>query len=524
MNSSSTDGPQIVRTSEGEGARAEEEEEAEISEDVGAHQLLDNIRVDTPATTSTGTTLRKRTKLKKESLEGEDKMIPLKSDDIERAVVRKDHEVKSVSGKRQSSVEDVSEITKLDVVDEDHPGAGKTCEDETRKEGADATAVKFKILGKPRKEKSSKVKTEDDSEEHDEEEPSCGGPCGTKWKEHHFEFELDVSALQERAAERAEKLSQQAKEYAEQAGRYVGKVKQAAWRVLPHNVLPEWMKDNEFLRDYHRPPMPSFKQCFRSIFRIHTETGNIWTHLIGFILFIILMIYFLITSILDQDPWQKIAVYMAFFLGAISCLFCSFFFHTCACHSVKVANVCSKLDYSGITFLIVGSFVPWLYFGFYCEDIARAVYSTFIVVLGIVCLVVAMKDTFGKPKYRSCRAALFVSLGLSAIIPAIHYVIKNSFLHAVEAGAFGWMILMGALYIGGATLYALRIPERFFPGKCDVWFQSHQFFHVLVVAAAMVHFHGLNTMAAYREEVGECSIESEVTTPEDGITTFVFSY
>lgn len=90
-----------------------------------------------------------------------------------------------------------------------------------------------------------------------------------------------MSALQERAAERAERLAEQAKEYAEQAGRYVGKVKKAAWSVLPHNVLPEWMKDNEFLQDYHRPPMPSFKQCFRSIFRIHTETGNIWTHLLG---------------------------------------------------------------------------------------------------------------------------------------------------------------------------------------------------------------------------------------------------
>lgn len=63
-----------------------------------------------------------------------------------------------------------------------------------------------------------------------------------------------------------------------------------------------------------------------------------------------------------------------------------------------------RLDYSGITFLIVGSFVPWLYFGFYCEDVARAVYSTFIVVLGIVCLIVAMKDTFGSPKYRPFRA------------------------------------------------------------------------------------------------------------------------
>lgn len=27
--------------------------------------------------------------------------------------------------------------------------------------------------------------------------------------------------------------------------------------------------------------MPSFRACFGSIFRIHTETGNIWTHLLG---------------------------------------------------------------------------------------------------------------------------------------------------------------------------------------------------------------------------------------------------
>ena len=39
---------------------------------------------------------------------------------------------------------------------------------------------------------------------------------------------------------------------------------------------------------------------------------------------------------------------------------------------------------------------------------------------------------------------------------------------------------MGALYITGAGLYAARIPERFLPGKCDIWFQSHQIFHLLV--------------------------------------------
>lgn len=30
-----------------------------------------------------------------------------------------------------------------------------------------------------------------------------------------------------------------------------------------------------------RPELNSFRECFKSVFRIHSETGNIWTHLIG---------------------------------------------------------------------------------------------------------------------------------------------------------------------------------------------------------------------------------------------------
>ncbi|RXM99804.1 Adiponectin receptor protein 2 [Acipenser ruthenus] len=61
---------------------------------------------------------------------------------------------------------------------------------------------------------------------------------------------------------------------------FVHKVWEGRWRVIPHDVLPDWLKDNEYLQHGHRPPMPSFRACFRSIFRIHTETGNIWTHLL----------------------------------------------------------------------------------------------------------------------------------------------------------------------------------------------------------------------------------------------------
>eukprot|EP00058_Branchiostoma_floridae_P008863 XP_002594351.1 hypothetical protein BRAFLDRAFT_119981 [Branchiostoma floridae] len=65
------------------------------------------------------------------------------------------------------------------------------------------------------------------------------------------------------------------------------KVVEALWKLMPHHALPEWLKDNEYLKGSHRPPMPSFRSCFRSMFRIHSETGNIWTHFLGETLFYI---------------------------------------------------------------------------------------------------------------------------------------------------------------------------------------------------------------------------------------------
>ena len=50
---------------------------------------------------------------------------------------------------------------------------------------------------------------------------------------------------------------------------------------MSHANLPEWMKDNEFIHFGYRPELRSFVECFKSVFRIHTETGNIWSHILG---------------------------------------------------------------------------------------------------------------------------------------------------------------------------------------------------------------------------------------------------
>ena len=54
-------------------------------------------------------------------------------------------------------------------------------------------------------------------------------------------------------------------------------------------------------------------------------------------------------------------------------------------------------------------------------------------------------------------------------MPAIHFMVAYGVTLAHRQASVGWMALMGLLYILGAIMYATRIPERFFPGKCDIW-------------------------------------------------------
>ena len=51
----------------------------------------------------------------------------------------------------------------------------------------------------------------------------------------------------------------------------------------------------------------------------------------------------------------------------------------------------------------------------------------------------------------------------------MHYVVTDGFDDPVNVAALGWLILMAVLYITGAVIYAVRIPERIWPGKFDIW-------------------------------------------------------
>lgn len=66
--------------------------------------------------------------------------------------------------------------------------------------------------------------------------------------------------------------------------------------------------------------------------------------------------------------------------------------------------------------LIVGSFIPWIYYGFYCRTLPMVIYIFMIVSLGISALIVSLWDKFAVPKYRILRAGVFAAMGLSSTL------------------------------------------------------------------------------------------------------------
>ena len=54
----------------------------------------------------------------------------------------------------------------------------------------------------------------------------------------------------------------------------------------------------------------------------------------------------------------------------------------------------------------------------------------------------------------------------------------------------------GGVYIGGALIYAFRVPEKHYPKKFDHCGSSHNIFHVAVLLGCSIHFNA--SMLLYR--------------------------
>jgi adiponectin receptor len=192
-----------------------------------------------------------------------------------------------------------------------------------------------------------------------------------------------------------------------------------------------------------------------------------------------------------------------FLAGACACLSFSGICHTLACVSAQVSSIVWRIDYVGIVTLIMASFYPVVYYSFMCVPALRTFYLVGISLFGSVVLSVMLLERFQAPKYTPFRAVLFSGLGAFGIFPLLHQTLFTWRIVPTPMVVTFWLeILMGMCYLGGAFIYARAVPERWNPGRFDVWggtLCSHNLFHVLVVAGAYVHYRAALVLIAWRD-------------------------
>ncbi|SPJ73175.1 related to PHO36 - regulatory role in lipid and phosphate metabolism [Fusarium torulosum] len=273
--------------------------------------------------------------------------------------------------------------------------------------------------------------------------------------------------------------------------------------LLLWDDLPDWRRDNAFILSGYRQSQNSYTHSFRSLFYMHNESVNIWSHLLGAIVFIASAAYVdrVVRPRYASASSTDVLVFACFFGGAVVCLGMSATFHTLLNHSATVAKWGNKLDYTGIVALIVGSYVPALYYGFFCLPNLMTAYLWVICVLGTGCGLVSWIERFRTPTWRPYRTAMFIGLGVSGVVPVIHGACIYGLQGLEERMSLSWVVLHGAMYIFGAVLYAVRWPERSAPGSFDIWGNSHQIFHVFVILAAVTHFYGMAKAFDYHHTI-----------------------
>ncbi|ORY63985.1 mPR-typeG-protein-coupled receptor [Pseudomassariella vexata] len=276
--------------------------------------------------------------------------------------------------------------------------------------------------------------------------------------------------------------------------------------LLSFNELPEWYRDNQFIRHGYRPVSESAKTCLRSWFYVHNELVNIHSHLLPSVAFLLGESYILepLHRRYSRVTAGDYFVLAFFLLTATACFGLSAAYHTLISHSEKVESIWLRLDFSGIILLILGSFVSGIYVGFWCENLQRNIYWGMIGGLGALSLFVMLHPKFQGSRWRTFRLLTLVCTGLSGFAPIAHGIYMFGFPQMLLQSGLLYYLIEGGLFLLGAVVYATRFPERLKPGKFDLYGSSHQIFHVLVVLATVTHLVGVLSAFDYNYINRQC--------------------
>ncbi|KAL9894822.1 progestin and adipoQ receptor family member 3 isoform 3-T4 [Glossina fuscipes fuscipes] len=245
------------------------------------------------------------------------------------------------------------------------------------------------------------------------------------------------------------------------------------------------LKSKNSADDYHK-----YNKCKMLL---NFEDINIWSHLVGCLLFIGLTIFDIQLMKLHTELSDQILV-VCLLICFCLCMLLSSIYHIFSCKSEEHYELFLSVDYLGISLSLVAIYISSMYYAFWCFTTLRLVYS--VIVLAMFCLAMAAQIPKLNVSLNAKIAVLFIWAAYG-VIPFLHWTIMMGGLeNELVRLMVPRVIIMYALCFIAFVIYAAKIPERWLTGKVDFFGHSHNWWHLFILAA-FYHWH--NTGLVYAE-------------------------
>jgi len=240
-----------------------------------------------------------------------------------------------------------------------------------------------------------------------------------------------------------------------------------------------------------------------SLFQRHNECMNAWTHLIGCMVAMYRIHNISYEFNAYSDPWMY--PMLAGSISMIIMYFCSFTAHTFHNKSELWHYTCFFIDYAGIGVYGLGSTIIHYFYCAHPNMTDSWLYTIAVPVGLILCINVCVCCSISKTKYKrpypftrkiwQLSSVLGIYLWLN--IPIFHRMYLYYYGERKDPTnwdqSFGDHTLQMIWFLTAGFFFGSDIPQRFFPGKFDFLFHSHQIFHVFIMLMNLKQIDGMYT-------------------------------
>jgi predicted membrane channel-forming protein YqfA (hemolysin III family) len=266
--------------------------------------------------------------------------------------------------------------------------------------------------------------------------------------------------------------------------------------------VPPYLHEPGILSGY-RLTNQSWFYYAKSIFHMHNETFNIWTHLIGFLLvWMTLAKYALIYNFWEDKVSWPMLMFGAFCLFTMAVSTFAHIFHT---KSLNIHYTSLFIDYIGASLYGFGSGLLALYV-FSDDKTYDAVESIVFPLLWIyawfdfvvMCVAKVILDENACQR-KFLIVGVFIVYGVLVTIPVGHryWVCFNDTVCSLSS--LNHLSVIYIMFLLTGFTFGSHLPELIFPGIFDIVGHSHQLFHVVSTSTQILQIHTAHNEISKRD-------------------------